>query len=59
MMTDRKKITSLPPQALAAILEILNSGNDVKITVGKSGMSVHEISTKRKYSENVAVSGQR
>lgn len=58
-MTGHKKITTLPPQAITAILEILNNGNDVKITIGKSGMSVHEISTKRKYSENVVASGQR
>lgn len=56
-MNERKRITSLPPQALAAILEILNSGNDVKITVGKSGVTILEVSTKRKF--NVAVSGQR
>lgn len=56
-MTDRKKITSIPPQAIAAILEILNGGNDVKITVGKNGVTILEVSTKRKF--NVAVSGQR
>ncbi len=58
-MNDRKKIASLPPQAIAAILEILNSDNDAKITVGKTGIVVCEISTKRKYSENVVASGQR
>ena len=58
-MIDRKKITSLTPQAIAAILEILNSDSDVKITRGKTGVVVCEVSTKRKYIENVVVSGQR
>lgn len=58
-MTDRKRLSSLPPQAIAAILEIINSGNDVKITVGKTGITVCEVSTKRKYAENAAVNGQR
>lgn len=58
-MTDRKRLSSLPPQAIAAILEIINSGNDVKITVGKTGITVCEVSTKRKYVENAAVNGQR
>ena len=56
-MTDRKRLSSLPPQAIAAILEIINSGNDVKITVGKNGVTILEVSTKRKY--NAAVNGQR
>lgn len=58
-MTDRKRLSSLPPQATAAILEILNAGNDVKITVGKTGITVCEVSTKRKYTDSIAVNGQR
>lgn len=58
-MNDRKKITSLPPQAVTAILEILNNDSDVKITRGKTGVVVCEVSTKRKYIENAAVNGQR
>ena len=58
-MTDRKRLSSLPPQATAAILEILNAGNDVKITVGKTGITVCEVSTKRKYIENAVASGRQ
>lgn len=55
-MNDRKKITSLPPQVIAAILEIINNDGDAKITRSKTGVVVYEVSTKRKY--NVTVSGQ-
>lgn len=58
-MNNRKLITSISPQAIAAILEILNAGNDAKVTIGKNGVTVNEVSTKRKYAENAVVSGQR
>lgn len=58
-MNNRKPITSISPQAIAAILEILNAGNDVKVTISKTGVTVCEVSTKRKYIENAAVNGQR
>lgn len=58
-MTDRKKLTSLTPQTVAAILEILNNDGDAKITRSKTGVAVYEISTRKKYIENAAVNGQR
>lgn len=44
-------------EAVAVIEQILREGKDVKITVGKNGVTILEVSTKRKL--NVAVSGQR
>lgn len=58
-MTDRKRLSSLPPQVVSAILEILNNDGDAKITRSKTGIVVYEVSTKRKYIENAAASGQR
>ena len=58
-MNDCKKITSLTPQAIAAILEILNNDNDVKITRGKTGVVVCEVSTRKKYIENAVASGRQ
>lgn len=56
---NKKLITSISPQAIAAILEILNAGNDAKVTIGKTGVTVNEVSTKRKYAENATANGQR
>lgn len=58
-MSDRKKITSLTPQVVAAILEILNHDGDAKITRSKTGVVVYEVSARKKYIENVVASGQR
>ena len=52
-MESKKLITS---EAVAVIEQILREGKDVKITVGKNGVIILEVSTKRKY--NVTVSGQ-
>ena len=57
-MSDRKTI-SLTPQAIAAILEILNNGGDVKITRGKTGVIVCEVSTRKKYIENAVASARQ
>lgn len=53
-MGDKKLITS---EAVTVIEQILRDGKDVKITAGKNGVTILEVSTKRKF--NVAVSGQR
>lgn len=53
-MEQKNFITS---EAVAVIEQILREGKDVKITVGKNGVTILEVSTKRKL--NVAVSGQR
>lgn len=58
-MSDRKKITSLTPQVVSAILEILNNDGDAKITRSKTGIVVYEVSARKKYIENAAASGQR
>lgn len=50
---SKKLITS---EAVSVIEQILREGKDVKITVGKNGVTILEVSTKRKYS--VTVSGQ-
>jgi hypothetical protein len=50
---SKKLITS---EAVAVIEQILREGKDVKITVGKNGVTILEVSTKRKY--NVTVNGQ-
>lgn len=52
-MTEKKLITS---EAVTVIEQILRDGKDVKITVGKNGVTILEVSTKRKY--NVTVSGR-
>lgn len=53
LVESKKLITS---EAVAVIEQILREGKDVKITVGKNGVTILEVSTKRKY--NVTVSGQ-
>jgi hypothetical protein len=58
-LSDKIKINSLDPRTITAIIEILNSGRDAKITIGREGVTVYETSTKKKYSENIAVNGQR
>ena len=58
-MSDRKKITSLTPQATAAILEILNNDGDAKITRSKTGVVVYEVSARKKYIENAVASGRQ
>jgi hypothetical protein len=50
---SKKLITS---EAVAVIEQILREGKDVKITVRKNGVTILEVSTKRKY--NVTVNGQ-
>lgn len=58
-MSDRKKITSLTPQVVAAILEILNNDGDAKITRSKTGVVVYEVSARKKYIENAVASGRQ
>ncbi len=52
---EQKRLISA--EAVSVIEQILRDGKDVKITVGKNGVTILEVSTKRKF--NVAVSGQR
>lgn len=53
---NTEKEVRLNEEAIAAIEMTLRKGKDVKITVGKNGITILEVSTKRKY--NVTVSGQ-